>query len=220
MRSEIREEVEECGFAFRSGFAPKGSALDAAGEIGAPLSLDGVPDVQLLRPRDAATTTPNTYSGNYGRGEFPLHTDLAHWVVPPKFMFFRCLTTSSPIPTRIVDGWDLVRELGEHKLYRALVQPRRQLNGSRPLLRILDSRDGAPRFLRWDSLFLLPADLSHINEFEAIKNYLSTAKLTEVYLAKAGDVLVIDNWRMLHGRGEAKAGNRLIERVYLDQLVD
>jgi Taurine catabolism dioxygenase TauD, TfdA family. len=33
----------------------------------------------------------NQYSGNYGLAEFPLHSDLAHWAVPPRYFMLRCV---------------------------------------------------------------------------------------------------------------------------------
>jgi alpha-ketoglutarate-dependent taurine dioxygenase len=39
-------------------------------------------------------------------------------------------------------------------------------------------------------------------------------------LARAGDTLLIDNWRMLHARSSIPLGreDRIIERVYLEGL--
>src|SRR5881396_827254 len=64
--------------------------------VGAVLDLEsllpgsGIPTVQTLRPRLVDESLTNQYSGRYGLGEFPLHTDLAHWARPPRYFLLRC----------------------------------------------------------------------------------------------------------------------------------
>ena len=45
-------------------------------------------------------------------------------------------------------------------------------------------------------------------------------KLVLITLANPGDTLIIDNWRVLHGRSSVGEGDtdRMIERVYLSEL--
>lgn len=214
----IREEVTRNGFAHLPEYMPTLTTLDAAKTVGTPVTLPGFPEVQSLRPKSPEEAKPNTYSGNYGRGEFPLHTDLAHWVVPPRYLMLRCVTPAEGVATRLVDGWQVVREIGETQMTRTLVRPRRPIENSLPLLRLLDSRDRAGRFIRWDGLFIVPAGSEYQERFEAVAAYLESVSAGEVSLGAKADVLVIDNWRMLHGRGKAGVGDRQIDRVYLDGL--
>jgi len=115
---------------------------------------------------------------------------------------------------------DVIAAVGESELCRALVQPRRPLAGRRALLRLLDSRDGRERLLRWDGLFIVPVAPESEGTFAAVKFYLSTAKAIEVTLSKPGDTLVIKNWRMLHGRAAVNRtlSTRRLDRAYIDEL--
>jgi alpha-ketoglutarate-dependent taurine dioxygenase len=44
--------------------------------------------------------------------------------------------------------------------------------------------------------------------------------LNYVYLSQPGDTLIIDNWRMLHGRSAVQQSekDRLLERAYLSDI--
>jgi alpha-ketoglutarate-dependent taurine dioxygenase len=220
LNDRVRDEVSECGFAFVGGFERALSAQEVAAKLGDIFTLPGAAESQVLLPRAKEQSTPNTYSGNYGRGEFPLHTDLAHWVVPPRYLLLRCVVGAEGVATRLLDGNGMVASIGASALRRAIVQPRRPLAGNRALLRLLDSRGGTREFLRWDQLFLVPATPAGAVTFGQMLVCLARVESTHVTLAKAGDTLLIDNWRMLHGRSLVgpEHSDRRIDRVYLDKL--
>lgn len=218
---DVADEVATQGWALLREFEPSlptSKAFVCLGEID---RVEGLNEVQTLRPREINTAPPNTYSGNFGKGEFPLHTDLAHWAVPPRFLALRCIRGSSDVPTRILDSREVVLSIGQSTLRRALVQPRRPLRNGKQLLRLLEQVEalGQPMF-RWDSIYLRPATLSGERVFFLINDYLSVAKTIDVTLLVPGDTLVIDNWRMLHGRAATpeNALDRHIERTYLKAL--
>jgi hypothetical protein len=47
--------------------------------------VEGLYPVQVLKPRAKDEALPSTCSGKFGRAEFPLRNDLAHWDLPPRF---------------------------------------------------------------------------------------------------------------------------------------
>ena len=81
MSARITDAVNDSGFAILRNHLPEDSSLAAFSQIGTVLRLPRVADVQVLAPRSEIESYPNTYSGNYGWSEFPLHTDLSHWHV-------------------------------------------------------------------------------------------------------------------------------------------
>ena len=89
--SDITTALNLYGFVIISGHLPELSGLPAFSELGKVVKLPGVAEVQVLTPRHEATTSPNTYSGNFGIHAFPLHTDLAHWFLPPRYLALRCV---------------------------------------------------------------------------------------------------------------------------------
>src|SRR5262249_10274535 len=159
--------------------------------------LSDFDEVQALRPRSRASSTPNTYSGNFGFDAFPLHTDLAHWARPPRYLALRCMVGMAEVATLVLDGNDLVAEIGATSMRRALVQPRRRLGGVKALLRLRECIDGFRSLIRWDGLFLRPATVSSRETCRAVTTYLCSVMPRRISLLNAGDTLILDNWRML-----------------------
>jgi L-asparagine oxygenase len=218
----VNEKVQTHGYALLPSFMPSISTLEAAAALGAIEQVDGLRLVQELTPKRLEVSRPNTYSGNFGRGEFPLHTDLAHWSAPPRYLMLRCVVGSSTVSTRITDGDVLIQTVGAVELGRCLVQPRRPLGGSLHLLPLLEHRPfGHRSVLRWDSLYLQPANPFGTTVCEKVASWISSVAPTEHILLNRGDSLIIDNWRMLHGRSSAlhPASAREIHRIYLSTIL-
>jgi L-asparagine oxygenase len=213
----VREQVYQNGFAFVQRLSPQACTFDVAALLGEPLQLGGDQIVQRLVP--LSVSTPNTYSGNYGLDHFPFHTDLAHWSLPPRYFMLRCIKGYTEVPTLVFDGNNVVSTIGREILRRAVVRPRRPTAGEVRLLRILGEGPDA-EILRWDSLYLKPA--SQIGElaFAKLQECLSSITPLTIALVEEGDTMVIDNWRMLHGRSAVMESyrDRHLERVYLGSL--
>lgn len=171
--------------------------------------------IHHLTPKEKVESTPNTYSGQYGHHEFPLHTDLAHWFRPPRYLLLRCVQGNNQVSTRLLDGNKIVDALGVRVLERALVKPRRPIKGKLRLMRIF--QPGTPSLFRWDKIFIVPASPAGEVGIAAVINRLKETNIVKVILGNTYDTLLIDNWRMLHGRSAVPDGsdNRIIERVYL-----
>lgn len=216
-RSLTAEAVASSGFALIPRFAVGATAVEAASLLGDVDPVEGLDPVQTLVPRNRAEAPPNTYSGLFGRSEFPLHTDLAHWARPPRFLVLRCVYGTSSVGTRVFDGKTLLRHFGASSLRRALVHPRRPMRNGRQLLRLLQGPDTSEFHLRWDSVYLQPASKFGAEVCESLRAFLLDLSVPEVPLVNPGDTLVLDNWRCLHGRSEVPqtALHRFIERVYL-----
>lgn len=216
----IAETVNTQGFALIWKYLPEQSSLAAMSRLGILLKIQGLDEVQKLRPHMKTEAPPNTYGGNYGYGKFPLHTDLAHWYIPPRYLVLRCITGTVDVATHLLNSYELIAAIGDMRLRRTLVQPRRPLAYNRPLLRLYDQRDQYIPLLRWDSLFISPATEKSINTYDAIISYLDSVKPIEIVLQHPGDTLVIDNWRIFHGRSPVplNAKNRQIDRAYIKTL--
>lgn len=181
--------------------------------------LEQASNIHKLVPAKMKDSTPNTYSGQYGYNDFPMHTDLAHWARPPRYILLRCIKGCSSVATKLLDGNELVGDLGKRTLERTLVKPRRPINGEIPLMRVFQS--GTPSLFRWDNTFIVPASPAGKDGVFSIKLKIEEADKKHVYLHQKADSLVIDNWRMLHGRSKITDGyeDRIIERVYLEDKI-
>lgn len=218
VQNQIQLSIDERGFSLLEGLDPGLTTLAVASQIGRVLHLEGFETVQVLQPKARAQALKNSYSGNFGLQAFPMHTDLAHWPVPPRYLMLRCVCGASAVPTRLLDGAIPVSAIGELDLRRTLVHPRRPLAGKLPLMRLLEYHTN--QFLRWDSLFIVAATPTSAVTFSKMLKFLGTVEGEPITLAKPGDTLIIDNWRMLHGRAPIPPDcrDRKIERIYLESL--
>ena len=217
MMQLIRDEVIRRGYAFVQDRWPDTDTITVANHLGNALTSWEGGLVQDLIPR--ASATPNTYSGIYGLDRFPFHTDLAPWRLPPRYLLLRCVTGHSDVPTLLVDGRTLIEAVTLDILIRAIFKPRRPRDGALALLRLCEPTDDGHR-LRWDEAFLKPASkIGDIADLR-VREWLAHCEPLSIALARAGDTLLIDNWRMLHARSPVPAGreDRKIERVYLGGL--
>lgn len=214
---DIAAEVHSSGFAFLPGYACELQSLDVAARLGRIFAPRGARPSLRLAPQQNGP--PNTYSGNFGFDQFPLHTDLSHWSCPPRYLLLRCIRGSVEVPTHLLHSSLIIAEVGTGTLRRALVKPRRPIRGLRPLIPLLGRADGGYVF-RWDELYVVPATERSRRAYNAVRRTLSMIQPSGVTLADPGDTVIIDNWKMLHGRAAAHGGaeKRLLERVYLTEL--
>lgn len=211
--SPIRYELKNFGYADLGVTDPTESTREVAEAVAMALGASLTASIENLKVTPHGIKPLNTYGGNYGYGELPLHSDLAHWYRPPRYLLLRCITGSPHVSTRLLDRCDLEKIISPDLMCRALFSPRRKLDGKMYLLRML-TRD----LLRWDSLFLSPKNES-AREMERLMSDLSSApQVTDIFLSEPGRTVLLDNWRMLHGRSavHASSKNRLIDRAYLD----
>jgi hypothetical protein len=66
------ERLSSDGFVFIRRFAENSESLDAAHRLGYVDAVDGLEPIQPLAPLELHESPPNTYSGNFGRSDFPL----------------------------------------------------------------------------------------------------------------------------------------------------
>lgn len=221
MGISTKEIVDRDGYIFIEGYEPGRPSLEVAPMFGEVLSVwDDDDPVQNLVPIEKSAAAPNTYSGIFGRGRFPFHTDLAHWRNPPRYLMLRCVKGYSDVPTLVIDGNELVVAISSNRLNRALVKPRRPQNGRYSLLTLREPEGDRPALIRWDEVYLQPA--SKLGE-EAMVEMLAEIARREPQsraLAQEGDTMIIDNWRMLHARAPVPTGreDRRIERTYLGDV--
>ena len=82
--------------------------------------------------------------------------------------------------------------------------------------RLLETVDG-DELIRWDQVYLEPSSPVGRQVSAAWRTLINEAAPTPVAMADDGDVLIIDNWRMLHARPpiSSERRDRRLERVYL-----
>lgn len=219
LRVSFAPEIARNGFVFLPRWREETSSEDIANAVGRRLAFKAAPAVHDIVPKTNAG--PNTYSGIYKLGEFPFHTDMAHWRTPPRYLMLRCLKGHASVVTDLIDGLDIVESIGPSILSRALVKPRRPLNGSIPLFSLFrPATPGRSSMLRWDEVFIVPASPAGERGFNSMKEEMAAAQRVSIALQSEGDTLLIDNWRMAHARSAVSVDqtDRVIQRSYFGEL--
>ena len=202
------------GYVDLGGFHPEASTLEVARIIAKEFNIKIDSDVESLIASPIGTKSKNTYGGNFGHGALPLHTDLAHWHVPPRFFLLRCVVADPQVFTLLLHHREIVAALSGPVVDRALFRPRRRLDGKMYFLRL---RAGG--IFRWDQLFLTPENIEaeHVRTVLTSEHHLFTP--SRIALDVPSRTLLIDNWSILHARTsiESTASQRCIDRVYFSK---
>jgi len=222
---DLLAELKRYGFHLCRALAPRMSTIEIAQGLGAVISVkrllpsSGVPTVQCLRPRHTSEVGRNQYSGYYGLGAFPLHTDLAHWALPPHYFLLRCVAGSNDVFTHVLAWTPILELVGAAALRKAVFGARRRRIGYSGLVRAMSHHDSTV-VLRWDPIFLKPLNQHAQVLTNAMRDTAWSKAAVKILLNQPGDTLIVDNWRMLHGRGEVMphSTGRHIERVYLSEV--
>ena len=191
------------------------TTLEIARRLGSASVISDVTPVQELIPRAADQVSSSSYGAMYGLGQFPLHTDMAHWYLPPHYFILRCVRPAPKVRTLVVHSRDLLADEDEVTLRRALFRPRRRLDGRLTSLRLYESGR-----CRWDPVFIVPITKSAVELRERVLRRIEAGRIEELSLEDPMDCIIFDNWSVLHGRTRVplECAHRKIERIYLDSV--
>lgn len=140
-----------------------------------------------------------SYSGTYGLGEFPLHSDFTYKVRPPNFIFLFCSRmVGMPVSTNLL----LLETLEFHGIDIADLRHCIVMTSLRKTATLVEySNDN--RIFRYDLHALSPIGYKSELLFNQVTNVIREVKPTQVALTE-GECLIINNWSCLHGRGAVK----------------
>lgn len=198
-RNRVISEVQSQGFIFTSlssqNFIEFSRSL---GTIVTPRFAD--PEIQELTPRDITDSHPNSLSSRYGFGEFPYHTDCAHFPETPRFV---CLYSPEAdlthTPTR------LLTLKYSPELRSAVFQEIRVFeSGRKSFPSPIVSFDGDNFAVRFDPGCMNQSKIADSEKKIVVDKFLSIGRLHEFYW-KTDSLLVFDNRKCLHARAELKS---------------
>lgn len=159
--------------------------------------------IERLVPQEREQVKLPSLSSTHGTGRFPFHMDMAHRVVPCRYIILGCeFAPETSASTILLDkrklsftgeemqclknGTFLVKN-GRNSFYSSMID--RQQN-----------------YLRWDPGCMIPKDEFARLAVRAVEREIDTAVNFNISW-RTGSLLVIDNWRMLHGRADCARGN-------------
>lgn len=218
-------DLDQTGYLFLPQWRCTDTAIEVAQSIGKVLDISerlpqsGIPNVQSLTPRHESDAERFGYSKSFGLGRFPMHTDLAHWLRPPRYLLLRCIAGSESVATVLLPVSAIRSKVNKNLLSKAVFRPRQPGKTGSLLPLSLEFANSSASGFRWDSIFLLPMNEAAHQVSNSIR-MIQWNDTSTVMLTNPGDSLIIDNWRTLHGREAVKSTelDRQIERVYLEHL--
>jgi alpha-ketoglutarate-dependent taurine dioxygenase len=152
-----------------------------------------------LLPTEADAAKPRSLSKVHAVGEFPLHIDTAHWLTPCRYVMLACVSPGSASrPTLLMDARRL--PLNEHQSSLLQSTPLRVTNGRNSFFSTILSK--ARPFVRFDP-GCMAATMTDGAKALVVLARQNWPDYIETVHWEAGTVVVMDNWRMLHGRGHA-----------------
>lgn len=194
-----RRRLLERGWVFVRGGAR--NLVDLGTSFGAPIrsrpSHRGV--VDILQPATKNQARPSSLSSRFGLEQFPFHTDLAHFRQPARYILMAALKDSSTA-TLLIDtkNWALsaserLRLMHEAWFFAA--------GHERFLACILQEGSTGSFIFRYDREVMTPMIAAHaIDSIRIVERRIQASRPIRITW-NMGDILVFDNWRILHGRG-------------------
>lgn len=187
--------------------------LCIASGLGEVIPGRGRQEVERIVPQSAVSSYRGSLSSLHGLAPLLLHTDTAHWPVPCRYLVMACVDPGPlPAPTALLDtrAIHLTREQRDASLSAVFLIR----NGRKSFYGTISSA-GRP-FIRFDLGCMEGQSDACSTAVSAYTGRTSTSRTTSCEWTP-GKVLVIDNWRMLHGRGVD--GETLPGRVLLRVMV-
>ena len=205
------------------GYLPVSGIRDTHDLLGLANSLGRLipgPSGQLVKrlsivPKDKGPL--GTFSREFGRGSFPLHTDTAFWPRPACYLVMRASgdirrTTTVLSFARLIQyaGADIQEKI--HRSAWVLSVPHKKQYCS---MKISTNPETG---YRYDPNCMLPANTEAVE----IRNWLLCEDVQSLSVPHnwASDVaLIISNWTALHGRGANPPNEqeRILERIYVGE---
>jgi hypothetical protein len=186
---------------------------DTAASLGTPAKGRGGAVLERIVPRSRSTAHSESQSAKFGFEAIPLHVELSHRTTPCRYVVLGCLDAGlHACETTLLDWRTLALTTTETlQLKGAALLVR---NGRQSFYTTAMPADGG--YLRYDEGCIGAIDERGHSALDIVRKHLS-ASVPVVHEWERGHILVIDNWRMLHGR---KAAHPESSRTLLRKLVD
>lgn len=191
------------------------SALKSVGSmLGAPARGRAKSVEEILRPLTQSHAHPRSLSAIYGTERLPFHTELGHRRRPCRYLLLGCIDPGETASATLLVDWN---RLGLDERDFALLQsaPILVRTGRRSFYSTILPR--GREFLRFDPGCVEAVDRRGAEAMRLIEDRLAAAQAYRQDW-RTGDMLLVDNWRILHGREPSSAGNgRRLARVLIDE---
>ncbi|MGJ0391909.1 MAG: TauD/TfdA family dioxygenase [Methylocystis sp.] len=168
---------------------------------------------EVVEPRPVDDAHPRSLSARYGLGRLPFHIELSHRTRPCRYLLLGCIDPGSPsAATMLLDWRTLAFAREELELLEEV--PVLVRTGRRSFYSTILATGGA--FLRYDPACLEALDERGRRAMQLVEDRIAGAP-SDAHHWRQGDILIIDNWRVLHGRSPSDRGSgRRLARLLID----
>jgi len=203
----------------RDGWAEIGSYTGSmrllVSELGKSLKEDFDMEKSVLTPKSESGNFKITLSGSFGFDSFPYHTDGAQYQIPPRYIILKSLGNGeSKAATLLVDPISIFKD---HKKSFTVNDDVYWVKGGKNSFytTLLNKTIISGLFIfRYNPVVMKKLNLGSKENFSDQLGLLKPRRV----LWKKNKTLIIDNWRLLHGREKVNNDEvkiRKLERTYL-----
>lgn len=165
---------------------------------------------QNLIPKEIESTKIHSLSSSFGLNPFPLHSDGTHLSKPPRFIILRS-KSANETRTLLSDGFKL-RENTNWEEYKNSLWEIKTIDKGIIQTKLFNiDIDTEKEFIRYNNLSMKCIEGDKFAIYKAVHSLpIHAIKWNK------NTTIIIDNWRMLHGREKIKdidCKSRVIERL-------
>lgn len=168
---------------------------------------------EIVEPCGVDDAHPRSLSVRYGLDALPFHAELSHRTRPCRYLLLGCIDPGSPAAATMLLDWRTL-SFSSEELDLLEETPVLVRSGRRSFYSTILAPGGA--FLRYDPGCLEAVDQRGRLALALIEDKIAHAS-PQAHHWRQGDILIIDNWRVLHGRSPSSPGSgRRLARILID----
>ena len=180
--------------------------------LGSPVPGRALATEETLVPLSITQAPPRSLSSIHGFNSLPLHVELSHRTQPCRYVLLGCLNAGEVnVATTLIDRQTLSLSSEEVALLRSA--PILVRTGRRSFYSTMLPPN--EQYLRYDRACMEPVSLRGEEAMRLIEARLAQCEPAR-HLWATGDILILDNWRALHGRDRAVRSGRRLARILID----
>lgn len=171
--------------------------------------------IQRLLPKLKSEGIKGSFSYNFGHSPFPYHTDTAFWPLPTRYVLMTS-ENESICHTYLFDMNQIFNNLSNQDL---LILKKSvfilNINSIQKFSNLIIQENGFTG-IRFDPNIMFPFNSYAKKSVEIIERSLKNYKSIEIKW-NGKNILILDNWRLLHSRGNSsKDRERILKRIYIN----
>jgi hypothetical protein len=189
--------------------------LELASTYGSPIPINGHL-ITKLRPKSKLESSPNTFASRYGEHAYPLHTDTAFWPIPARYVIL-CANGDNRRTTTLFRWESLLATFSQSELKQIESSIWNSTGRYGPFVCTAKFKFREDTGYRFDPISMHPLNNSARDAHQIFEDQFDKIKPTDFNWIKY-KVLVIDNWKSLHGRGPRPydESDREMSRIYVE----